>query len=424
MKSEDVWGSLDDRWTPALPMSKNKRYVWRSLAVVCMVLVFGACSITPSMSPWLAGLVETATETCEEAVELPLESRCSQTAWTACENARVWWETAREGREVFWPSDNGAIFYPKEFLCRSAHMAELAELAAILADTYGDEFWEIEGDFWPLRFYMTYTPWSDLQIYFSLYSSPTADSITFNYLSARWLDHVRDSQGMSDSSVRLLNSLLSRVSEFTNTYDSLPSANNISKKELREIKEEIASAYWPTNLFLGTFLRFNNFLSRPWEIPGTDSGTAQQCREALIDARTNQPDWETNIELCKTCPNTPAESTCQALSVLAELEYKWQKLPKICANTQPTNTPDDSCRNAALDICTTNAINDTAGMYLYPRLTDMQNAANDNLGEYLYRRLTDIVEGSCVLATPLADMLSEAPDSAEKDTASQDWVVR
>ncbi len=400
MKSEDVWGSLDDRWTPALPMSKNKRYVWRSLAVVCMVLVFGACSITPSMSPWLAGLVENATETCEEAVELPLESRCSQAAWTACEDARVWWETAREGG-AFKPGDGreGAIFYPKEFLCRSAHMAELAELAAILADTYGDEFWEIDGDFWPFRFYMTYTPWEYLETYSLWCSSPLGYSCRVpppyypRYsLRARWLDYVWNSQGMSDSSVRLLNSLLSRVSEFTNTYDSLPFSKNISHQELRDIEDEIALAYWPGNLFRGTSIRSTNSQFRPWEIPGTDSGTAQQCRDALIDVRTNQPGWETNIELCKTCPNTPAESTCQALSVLAELEYKWQKLPKICANTQPTNSPDDSCHNAALDICTTSAINDTMGVYLY-------------------RRLTDIIRGSCVLARPLADMLSEALDS-------------
>ena len=382
MKSEDIWGHLEDRWDSKSFLTRRKRYIWRSLALIFLVLLFGTCSAPPSMPPWLTDSVESATKSCAEAIEAPQESRCSQAAWEACEGSRFWWETTRKSRiAVPRGGHEGAIFYPKEFVCRAAHMAELAELAAVLADVYGDKFWVIEGDFWRFRFYMTYTPWSRVDIYFPIGSSAY-------YKNSRWLNQVSGNRGMPDSSVRALNFLLSHISAFTETYDSLPPAKNTSELELKAIEEDLASNHWPSNLFTSPNFKSNSLANIPWEIPESDSEVARYCRNALIAARTNRPGWETDIEQCistiSDCVNeTPTvRSTCYSLSALAELELKWQNLPKTCANTNLTRSPDDTCRRAALDICRD------------------PKATSQNLGRYLHRRLTDITEGACILANP------------------------
>lgn len=389
MRHEDVWGSLDERWGSGVPVKRFKRYFWRGFALACLVLLFGAFTAPPSMPLWLADSVGNAAKSCAEAMELPQENDCSQTVWTACEGSRSWWETGRTSiTRVPIGGHEGAIFYPKEFLCRAAHMAELAELAVVLADVYGDEFWVIDGNFWRFRVYMTYTPWSRYDIYFPMGSGAY-------YVNARWLNQVSDDRGMSDNSVRALNSLLSRVSAFTETYDSLPSSASTSESELKAIEEELTSNHWPSNLFDSIIFKSNSLMNIPLEIPETDNETTRRCRKSLIAARTSTPGWETDIEQCISaaadCINERPTvlSTCNSLSALAELEYQWQNLPKTCASTHLTRSPDDICRRAALDICRDS------------------KATGKNLGRYLYRRLTDIKEGACVLAKPLIDLISD-----------------
>ena len=122
-----------------MPVKRSSRYFGRCVALVVLVLLFGVGSEVVRLSPSVVATAGEAGMECDAAVHEPLESGCSAAVWRACEKALEYWLDARSDSWLSWRQDDIYRFMPQWLLCRAAHMAELAELAAVLADKYGSE---------------------------------------------------------------------------------------------------------------------------------------------------------------------------------------------------------------------------------------------------------------------------------------------
>ena len=404
MRHEDVWGSLDDRWGSGERMKRWKRYFGRGFTLAGLVLLFGVGSELPKLPSNVIAFADEAAIACDAAIREPLESDCSTTAWKTCEEALEYWLAARSDSWPTWNREDVARFLPQSFLCRAAHMAELAELAAVLADKYGSEFWEViyegfqdvpvQDNFWSFRVLITYTPWVD----FDIYPYPRESNLV---RIPRWLDTVPPGT-VPVATLRTINAVLTNITDFTKIYDSWPSdLQSLDSATQQEIAERVSDFYWPPFLFQNLSFRWLELSATPWEIQGVDTQEVALCQKALVSVRTNQPGWKTEINECKAsisaCNDYPTHirNYCRAIGTLADQERMWQKLPIVCSNTKPTSSPNDSCRRTARQIC------------LHGR-----HARND-LDWFSRIRLTEIQDSACALSTPLTSIL----DESSEDTA-------
>lgn len=391
MKAEDVWGDWDNRWGAGMPMKRWKRYFWRGVAVVCLVLLFGIGSELPKLPYNVVALADETAKACDAAVGEP--SDCSTAAWKACEEATEYWFATRSDSWRSWNRDDVARFLPQSFLCRAAHMAELAELGAVLADKYGNEFWEViyeglqgvpvEDNFWSFRVLMTYTPWVD----FDLYPYPRESGSRVR--KPRWLDAVEHGT-VPQATLRTLNAVLASIADFTKKYDSWPSdLQNGDIATQQETTERVSDLYGPPFLFQNLSFMWIERWGTPWEIQGVDTQETALCKQALVSARTNQPGWKTEINDCTASVSAcdsylpQVRNYCRAIGILAETERMWQQLPGVCADTELTDTPNDTCRRAALEICRHGT------------------EARSVLDWFPRTRFREIRHSACALATPL-----------------------
>ena len=395
MKAEDVWGDWDSRWGIGIPRKRWKRLFWRCAAILCLVLLFGISSELPKAPSDVVFFANEAAGSCDAAVEGA--SNCSTAIWVACEEALEYWLDTRSNDWQSWHRHDVARFLPQSFLCRSAHMAELAELGAVLADKYGNKFWEVKqkglqgvpvlDNFWSFRVLMTYTPW----VYFDLY--PSSWESAHNLRNPRWLSVVSGGP-MSRATLKTLNSVLGSVADFTEIYDSwpddLPDRND--PKRSQEIETRTSGLYWPPYLFMNLDFEWIRRIEIPWEIPDVDIEEITLCKQALVSARINQSAWESRINDCVTSVTVcdsylpQVRNYCRAMGIVAETERMWQQLPDVCANTQLTDTPNDTCRQTALEICRHG--------------TDARNA----LDWFPRIRFKEIKASACALATPLRSL--------------------
>ena len=348
-------------------------------------------------------LMEEASSACDSAVINPYVSDCAEALWLACDEASAF---RLEAREAFnWGEattldehvELDAKALAHQFLCPVAHMAELGELAASLAGRYTDEFFEekvgtdelgdpIFGDFWRFREHMTYTPWSA----YSIYGSDTTKNgpgivdkgIERNF--GRWLSRVQDwgrddfgiegysypiamseveeilersdqyiftfyrlnVKKISRNSLRVLNSVLGSVSKFTSIYDSWP----IDKMPDPLDEENI-------RIFDDEYFHGSSGLSMPSRPYDETLGVFSICSSAIADAKTNTQGWEEAAEHCEEssldCRSISLETDhwCDRVMKLLQFEYKWQKLPEICAKVGQRQFKESLCYQAILAVC-------------------------------------------------------------------------
>lgn len=350
-------------------------------------------------------LMEEAASACDSAVSNPYISDCAEALWLACDEASVFRDETREAFIWDMPTLDNKIeleakTFPYQFVCPVAHMAELGELAASLAGRYTDEFFQEEvgtdelgdpifGDFWRFREHITYTPWSAYSIYGSdtTKNGPGITDQGIERSFGRWLSEVqdwgRDDVGIegysspitiseleeirkrggqnifahdfmhklvvkkiSRNSLRVLNSVLRSVSKFTNVYDSWPideMPDPLDEENIRIFDDEYFHGAPDSSMI---FMPYDETL-----------GVFSICSSAIADAKTNTQGWEEAAEHCEEsssdCRSISLEADywCDRVMKLLQFEYKWQKLPEICAKVDQRQFKESLCYQAILAVC-------------------------------------------------------------------------
>lgn len=417
MRKQQELSTLQKRWLLEEPVERGKRYYWRGLGVVCLVWLLAGSDPLPELPSNVIELADEASEACDVALDAPLESRCSDSMWTVCEEARMFWQNIlpRSDDVEKWSREEIARFLPHSYLCRLAFAAELAEMSAALADKYGKRIWEVvpeidwcenekrncypsyypsyvyeEGfwrrlapyevypskDFWRFRVYMSFAVWDyvrDSGIYAMCGISGQCFQANFRYIGTP----------ISFSTKVVLNYLFADISRFIMAYDIWPTIGNTWRD--RAIPEQ----FWPEGLDRDFRSSYRSVEQAPWVVSGADSEEVLLCQRALVAARVGQVEWEGDIDRCKSdaasCDGglTSIQQYCESLAVLAEMERMWQLLPGVCAATQDLGTVDDECRRAALEICG----------------VDVEE--KEGLDRFLKRRFYDIHNSACAIARPL-----------------------
>ena len=328
MEHETAESGLADNGRQAVAGSGRFAKRWRVFAVVGVVILLVAVLLSLvlvrdggssgfDLTPGLASLVSEASEVCE--ADMPWEAGCVEAAWAACEQAksfrRDFWRSAVPPAKIYDEADIMARSLPYEFLCRAAHMAELARLAAVLADRYGSEFYE--RSFWRFREHITYTPWEPSIIYGSVHTDggdpnepwpvligPSLGGSGRRFAPGRWLKKIQDwgfvgsinrkaIDGLSDQAVRVIDSLLGSVASLTEAYDSWPTDAPYDPEY--SIKYQILEKATAPAMHDPTLVAYGNmYPSSP------DLEVYEICSSATAKIRTT--DWENRINDCRKAP--------------------------------------------------------------------------------------------------------------------------
>ena len=281
-------------------------------------------------------------------------------------------------------------FLPYDFLCRAVHMAELARLAAVLADRYGSEFWEgvdyeregvfDEGSFWWLRDHITFSPWEPLRVYFSFVSDdpdesrrvlfgPVLGAPRWSLTVGRWLNKMQDwgfvgsntrltFSRLSDQFVTVIDSLLGSIGSLTEMYDSWPVDVPYDPEYRIEYYPTTGAAVRPA-MYSVTLESWGYILPGLPDSDESDNALEvyEVCSSAITAAKVRTPDWENKIGECRkaaqdcSAVSGGSEDLCNKIPVLAQRESNWQKLPEVCQSTENKDTEEDQCELAIKEIC-------------------------------------------------------------------------
>lgn len=442
---------MNDKLTASGFAGDNRRVItgfrglvrrWRAFVavVVVVLLVVGVFSVAegsglPDLPDDIAGLVVEAVEICD--VSADAEPACAEAAWVACEALREYWD-----REGHWfgfsrdlPDFDRHKYLPREFVCYGAHMAELGELAAVLAERNGDVFYEektgateneapVSVDFWQFREHITYTPWFPYEIYtFNDGDGPGLRQHASNslYQVGRWLDRVQDwgdrdkpspreirlsaeivydpfdprIEEMSESTVALLDLFLGSISDRTKLYDSWPLEVNLDPQTGGSIRGVSAA-------------NANTRYNYPYFYIGGDFAVSEVgreviaiCSKAVFSARKGLSGWEEEISDCSEAAIPCIESSyggdlrCVAVTRLADLEGKWQRLPHLCASSGESKSDENICHSYLSDICRDQ---EEFSGHLWPyelfrRRFEIKGAACALAGEITYGSISPVAGG-------------------------------
>ena len=391
MEHETAESGLADNGRQAVAGSGRFAKRWRVFAVVGVVILLVAVLLSLvlvrdggssgfDLTPGLASLVSEASEVCE--ADMPWEAGCVEAAWAACEQAksfrRDFWRSAVPPAKIYDEADIMARSLPYEFLCRAAHMAELARLAAVLADRYGSEFYE--RSFWRFREHITYTPWEPSIIYGSVHTDggdpnepwpvligPSLGGSGRRFAPGRWLKKIQDwgfvgsinrkaIDGLSDQAVRVIDSLLGSVASLTEAYDSWPTDAPYDPEY--SIKYQILEKATAPAMHDPTLVAYGNmYPSSP------DLEVYEICSSAIVAAKIRTTDWENRINDCRKAPVSQdcsiasfySEISCDRIALVAEYELNWQKLPTICQPIENEDAQEGQCESAMSEICRSSA---------------------------------------------------------------------
>ena len=345
---------------------------WRVFAVVgiLVLLVAVPLSLVPvrggssgfDLPPGLASLVSDAAEVC--GAEMPWEAGCVEAAFAACEQAESFWRDflKSEVRPGEFIHDKPGILVrslPYEFLCRAAHMAELARLATVLADRYGSEFYE--RSFWRFREHITYTPWKPSIIYGS--GGPSLAGRGKITAVGRWLEKIQDwgfvgsisrkaIDGLSDRAVRVIDSLLGSVASLTEAYDSWPIDAPYDPEY--SIKYPMLGKATAQAMYDPKLVAYGNMYPSlpPLEV-------YEICYSAIVAAKIRTHGWENRINDCRkvsasqdcSVASVDSEVSCRSIALAVQNELNWQKLPTICQPIENEDAQEGQCESAMSEIC-------------------------------------------------------------------------
>ena len=350
-------------------------------------------------------LMEEAVGVCDKAVSNGLNSGCPEAVWAACDRAYTYGSSSLE--RVNWDEyileeriGLEARFLPRKLICRSAHMAELGELAASLAESFSEDFYsepkEISNNdysqlngFWEFRRHLTYTPWDVSEIYGSRTSDngPWITSGSQSRSFGRWLSKVqnwgreewridgfpapvtasdvqeigsRDSKSivvfdfMHRPAIRMLmngsgnyvNSVLNSVGNFTKQYDSWPVDKEYDLLAIENFQihnGEIFNGFWED--LLGNELYSD--VREMFEI----------CLSAVSALQKSESNWEVIFQQCQQT-QAPCRAIlkeidewCNEMLNLVQFEYDWQELPRICAQKQQLEFKESNCFQSIQQFC-------------------------------------------------------------------------
>ena len=310
---------------------------------------------------------------------MPWEAGCVEAAWAACERAESFWRDflkseVRPGEFIHDKADIRVKSLPYEFLCRAAHMAELARLAAVLVDRYGSEFYE--RSFWRFRDHITYTPWRPSIIYGSVHTDawdpneprpvligPSLGGSGMIFTVGRWLEKIQDwglvgsisrkaIDGLSDRAVRVIDSLLGSVASLTEAYDSWPIDDSYDPEY--SIKYPTLGKATAHAMYDPRLAAYGNMY------PSSPSLEVYEiCSSAIVAAKIRTTGWENRINDCRkasasqdcSVASVDSEVSCRSFALVVQNELNWQKLPTICQPIENEDTQEGQCESAMSEIC-------------------------------------------------------------------------
>lgn len=351
MKHEDVWGSLDERWKgkePAVGWRRLKRPLLRAGAVVLLLLLLGAGYVETGFSLRTSTLIDEAVRECRDRENALSEHNCAPAVWEAC-------HAEYHG------------FLTETFLCEAAQLAELAELAFVLASKYGTRYYQSQSPAQEFYWMQSIMDVRDFYFYEKLTKrwggwDPYFPPNRRFYI--RFFDLSRRTYLPETTMEKIKPQLLNPNNHLRKFYIYTASRRDY----LKPLRGAVMSLDWRNepestrktseNLELPTLKETNTTQTtsrRSMEF----SETEQLCYSARNSLREHRMDAISALDRCliatQDCQlsNTQQAQYCLGAAYTARLEHHWQQLPAICAGADDITTTgtDDTCRQAARHIC-------------------------------------------------------------------------
>lgn len=349
MKQEQIWGSLDDIWRERKPVSWQRRWLIRVLAVVSLLLLLGSGYKETGFSLRTSTLISEAVKECRDVRGALSEHSCAPAVWRAC---HVGFSADFGSSQSVEVADSNEY----NWLCDAAQLAELAELAFVLASKYADRYYTkyenkeysqlpplLHEFFWlqdtiDIRgFYLGYA-----LITWLPYEDPWFPSNTFMYI-----DQFENIFVSSNITQNTLSPLRTAIRRLVFSYDP----ESLSRYGLESSRYE--KQYSLPKIYKTPKIELEHIGSL------TAPETELLCYRARNSLREQLPSAETDADHCLVAAESCDEATtegqyCQGAAYQAQIERLWQQLPAICAAAEDITTTrgaDDSCRKAARRIC-------------------------------------------------------------------------
>lgn len=305
-----------------------------------------------------AEVVDAAVVACSEVFATSIMDGCVAAVQKVCDSTRSDRGKLSDavGPTNFEEPDlNGAVDLGG-ILCSEAYLAEVVELAMVLAAKYGGRYYS-EDTSLPFG----EDPDYDLEDFEDDYATPGGGLLVFpegvkrDFIDFRmYVDRgAWDQRRAIDFGPFqfISNEALVRVGPLFEILAELKSAfSDSSSGPFEGFDAEKVIAFYAADL---------NNAQRVIDLPEDPEEIELFCDEAFDAARYRKQDWENDLNNCLTaaenCADTLAEdqnSMCGELSRRAKRSLKWNTLPRVCAVAEDIRTGDfdDSCRRAVLDI--------------------------------------------------------------------------
>ena len=364
MKHEDVWGSLDERWRgkePAVGWRRLKRPLLRVGAVVLLLLLLGEGYVETGFSLRISTLIDEAVRECRDRENALSEHNCAPAVWEAC---HAEYPSAELG--VSNGLDNQE-FFTETYLCEAAQLAELAELASVLAAKYGTRYYQSQSP--AQEFYWMQSIMDVRDFYFSerLTKRHAGEDPLFppnRRFYTRFFDLSRRTY-LPETTLEKIKPQLLNSNNHLRKFHILTDAR---RNYLKPLRGAVMSLDWRNepestrktseNLKLPTLKETytkQTILRRSMEF----SDIEQLCYFARNSLREHYTDAIPALDQCQLAAqdcqlnNTQHAEYCLGAAYTARLEHLWQQLPAVCAEADDITTTrtDDTCRRAARYIC-------------------------------------------------------------------------
>lgn len=349
MRQEDVWGSLDDWWKGASEKRwrKSKKVLVRTLAVALLLQLLGAGYVETGFSERTSALIDEAVRDCRDLETSLSEQSCAPSLWRACH--------AEYPSFRIEPENTVSISWAANRLCEIAKIAEMAELAFVLASKYGDSYFLEEHSLYdppepPYHEFYCLQHAIDRMLFWFFPRNLAVDEDI--YPSPPYVPFCLGSVQNFFGVQLYLTSPESRTLERL-TRNVFPLFDNYEPAQTRPESEE--------QLSLPTMPATDTSITVP--VPDwTPEQTELACYAARNYLREKLPEAQMDTDRClmsvaQTCQDTAdiAKQYCASAANEVKIEQLWQQLPATCARADDISDDsfDDSCRQAANRICAT-----------------------------------------------------------------------
>lgn len=364
MRHEDVWGSLDERWRgrePAVGWRRLKRPLLRVGAVVVLLLLLGAGYVETGFSLRTSTLIAEAVRECRDRGNALSEHDCAPAVWEACHaeypDAELGFSNGLDDQE----------FFTEPYLCETAQLAELAELAFVLASKYGTRYYQSQSPAQEFYWMQSIMDMRDFYISEPLTKRHAGEDFYFppnrrfytgffglgrgTYLPETTLEKIKP---------QLLNpnNHLRKFPVYTDAHWNYLEPLRYAVRSLDWSYEPQSTRRVSENIRLPTLEETDSTQitsSRSVEF----SDTEQLCYSARNSLREHRTEAISALDQCQqaaeSCQSSSAQQAqyCLGAAYTAQLEHLWQQLPAVCAEADDITTTgtDDTCRRAARYIC-------------------------------------------------------------------------